>query len=39
MVQGIFAEKLTAAMYRIGAMALSTAILFIMLAIYLSKED
>jgi hypothetical protein len=39
MVQGIFAERLTAAMYGIGAMTLITAILFIVLAIYLSKED
>ena len=39
MAQGIFAEKLTAAMYGIGAMALTAAILFIVLAIYLSKED
>jgi len=39
MAQGIFAEKLTAAMYGIGALALATAILFIVLAIYLSKED
>jgi hypothetical protein len=39
MVQGIFAEKLTGAMYGIGALALATAILFIVLAIYLSRED
>ena len=39
MAQGIFAEKLTAAMYGVGALALATAILFIVLAIYLSKED
>ena len=39
MVQGIFADKLTEAMYGIGAVALTTAILFIVLAIYLSKED
>jgi len=39
MVQGIFADKLSAMMYGIGALALATAILFIVLAIYLSKED
>jgi hypothetical protein len=39
MAQGIFAEKLTAALYGIGALALASAILFIVLAIYLSKED
>ena len=39
MVQGILAEKLSAAMYGIGAVALAAAIFFIVLAIYLSKED
>jgi hypothetical protein len=39
MLQGIFADKLTVAMYGIGALALGTAILFIVLAIYLSKEE
>lgn len=38
-VQGIFAEKLAAAAYGIGALALATAIFFIVLAIYLYKED
>ena len=39
MVQGIFAEKLTAATYGIGVVVLSIAICSILLAIYLSKED
>jgi hypothetical protein len=39
MVQGILAEKLSAVMYGIGAVALAAAIFFIVLAIYLSKED
>jgi peptidoglycan/LPS O-acetylase OafA/YrhL len=38
MAQGIFAEKLSAATYGIGAVVLAIAIFFIVLAIYLSKE-
>jgi hypothetical protein len=38
MVQGIFAEKLSAMSYGIGALALATAILFIVLAIYLRTD-
>jgi len=39
MAQGIFTEKLSTAMYGIGAVVLAIAIFFISLAIYLSKED
>ena len=39
MVQGIFAEKLSAMTYGIGVVVLAIAIFFIVLAIYLSKED
>ena len=39
MAQGIFAEKLSAAMYGIGVVVLAIAIFFISLAIYLSRED
>jgi hypothetical protein len=39
MVQGIFAERLSAAMYGIGIVVLAIAIFFIVLAVYLSKEE
>jgi len=37
--KGILAEKLSAATFGIGAVVLAVAIFFIVLAIYLSKED
>ncbi len=39
MAQGIFTKDLSPAMYGIGAVVLAIAIFFILLAIYLSKED
>jgi len=39
MVQGIFAEKLSAVTYSIGAVVLAIAVFFIVLAIYLSREE
>lgn len=39
LLQGILAEKLSAGMYGLGALVLTVAVLFIVLAIYLSRED
>ena len=39
MAQGIFADKLSAATYGVGAVVLVIAVFSISLAIYLSKED
>ena len=37
--QGIFAEELTPQMFTIGVTTIAVALIFVVIAIYLSKED